>query len=60
MSINSIVNQYSQFTQNQNVQNGAQGTEASYEDGILTFTEADGSKQTINSLDLSSTDIEML
>lgn len=60
MSINSILNQYSQFTQNQNVQNGAQGTEASYEDGILTFTEADGSKQTINSLDLSSTDIEML
>ena len=60
MSINSIVNQYYQFSQNEGVSGDGGSVQVSYNDDILTFTEADGDSYTVNASNLGDYDIEML
>ena len=60
MSINSIVNQYCQFSQNEGISGDGGSVQVSYNDDILTFTEADGDSYTFNASNLGDYDIEML
>ena len=60
MSINSIVNQYYQFSQTKGTKGDGGSLQASYEDNVLTFSEADGDAYSINALNLDTEDIEAL
>lgn len=60
MSINSIASQYFQLSQSKGTQGDGGSVEVNYNDDVLTFTEADGDKHTINAFSLSDAEIEML
>lgn len=60
MSINSIANSYLQFSESQGTAGNGGSVKISYENGILTFSESDGDKFTMNASNLSNSDIEML
>lgn len=60
MSINSIVNQFYQYQSANGASTSNGSLEVSYENDILTFSEANGDKYTVNAANLSDFELEML